>query len=63
MPPKQDVPILVGELSDQSSLDAIARNCSVLISVAGPYLRLGAPIAEAALRQGAHYVDITGKTG
>lgn len=55
------MPILLGDLSDQSSLDAIAKDANVVITVAGPYVRLGTPIAEAALRQGTHYVDITGE--
>lgn len=55
------VPILTGDLSDQTSLDAIARQARVVLSTAGPFLHLGTPLLEAAVRGGAHYVDTTGE--
>ena len=58
--PGQDVPILLGDLADPSSMDAIARSARCIITTAGPFVRLGSPVVEAALRGGAHYVDITG---
>lgn len=37
-PELNDVPILLGDLSDQSSLDAIASSTRVVLSTAGPFL-------------------------
>ncbi|GAB4819276.1 hypothetical protein N2152v2_006322 [Parachlorella kessleri] len=58
----KDVPILLGDIKDQPSIDAIAKDTHVIISTAGPYMRLGKPIVDACVRQGAHYCDITGET-
>jgi short subunit dehydrogenase-like uncharacterized protein len=58
----KDTPILIGDLADPASLDAIAAQTSVLISTAGPFISHGTPIVEAALRQSCDgYVDITGE--
>jgi short subunit dehydrogenase-like uncharacterized protein len=56
-----EAPILVGALDDAPSLDAIAAQTACVLSTAGPFLRIGEPVAEAALRAAAHYVDITGE--
>lgn len=57
----RDVPILTGDLTDQSSLDKIASATRVILTTAGPFLRLGGPLVAAAVRNGSHYVDITGE--
>jgi hypothetical protein len=59
-PPTQDVPILVGALDDESSLDSITSQTRVLISTTGPFALYGTPVVAAAIRGGCHYVDITG---
>ncbi len=56
----QDVPILTGDTSDPASLDAITARTAVVIALAGPYAQVGTPIVEACIRNGAHYVDLTG---
>lgn len=33
-----------------------------MISTVGPYARYGTPLVESAIRQGTHYVDLTGET-
>ncbi|GAB4819277.1 hypothetical protein N2152v2_006323 [Parachlorella kessleri] len=58
----KDVPILLGDINDQPSIDAIAKDTHVIVSTAGPFMRLGKPIVDAAVRQGTHYCDITGET-
>lgn len=57
----QDVPILLGDLEDPQSLRAAFSQAKVVISTAGPYLRLGTPVVDAAVHAGTHYVDITGR--
>ena len=54
------MPILLGDISDQPSINAIAKDARVIISTAGPFMRLGKPIVDACVRQGTHYCDITG---
>ena len=54
------MPILLGDINDQPSIDAIAKDTHVIVSTAGPFMRLGKPIVDAAVRQGTHYCDITG---
>ena len=46
--------------ADQSSLDALASAARVVLSTAGPFLKIGTPLVDAAVRNGSHYVDITG---
>lgn len=54
--------VLVAALDDAAALDrAIARG-RVVLACAGPFARMGAPVREAALRTGRHYLDITGES-
>lgn len=48
-------------VDDPSSLDAMLRETNVLINCAGPFTELGPPVAEAAVRNDAHYLDTTGE--
>ena len=56
----QDVPLLTGDIKDPASLDTITARTAVVIALAGPYAKLGTPIVEACIRNGSHYVDLTG---
>ena len=58
----QDLPIILGDIQDQASLDKLAAQSSVVVATAGPYARYGTPIVDACVRAGADYCDITGKT-
>jgi hypothetical protein len=49
---------------DQShSLDEMLQGAKVLINCAGPFMDIGAPVVEAAVRNGVHYFDTTGEQG
>ena len=48
-------------LDDPSSLVDALRGCDVVISCVAPFTRLGAPVVEAAIAAGCHYVDTTGE--
>jgi len=50
-------------LDDAAALDAALRETRVVLHAAGPFSRTAAPMAEACLRTGAHYLDITGEIG
>ena len=56
-----EIPILLGTLDDQASLNNIASQTDVIISTAGPFAKYGTPIVDAAVRESSHYVDITGE--
>ena len=54
-----DLPARVATIDDPASLDAAFAGCAVVINCAGPYLDTAQPVIEAALRAGAHYLDVT----
>eukprot|EP00744_Colponema_vietnamica_P006256 GILI01009099.1.p1 GENE.GILI01009099.1~~GILI01009099.1.p1 ORF type:complete len:436 (+),score=75.33 GILI01009099.1:69-1310(+) len=55
------IPILVASIDVNKELDDVCKNAVVIISVAGPYIKCGLPIAAACVRNGTHYVDTTGE--
>lgn len=54
--------MLVADAAEPSGqVQAALESGDVLVSTVGPFMRLGAPAVEAAVRTGAHYVDSTGE--
>ena len=53
---------MVADISDPASLDSMTSRAAAVIALAGPYAKLGTPVVEACIRNGAHYVDLTGAT-
>lgn len=53
----------VFELGDQDALDRALNEVAVVLHCAGPYTATWRPMAEACLRTGTHYLDITGEIG
>ncbi|HEX2010957.1 MAG TPA: saccharopine dehydrogenase NADP-binding domain-containing protein, partial [Roseateles sp.] len=49
----------VALLDDPLSLEAAFAGCAMVINCAGPFLDTAAPVAQAALRAGCHYIDVT----
>jgi short subunit dehydrogenase-like uncharacterized protein len=49
------------ELSDSSRLDAALGEVDVVLHIAGPFSATCKPMADACLRTGTHYLDITGE--
>jgi hypothetical protein len=49
----------VAVLDDPISLERAFADCAVVINCAGPFLDTAAPLAQAALRSGCHYIDVT----
>ena len=49
----------VAAIDDAAALDRALAGCGVVIHCAGPFLDTGAPMVAAALRAGAHYLDVT----
>jgi short subunit dehydrogenase-like uncharacterized protein len=52
---------IVAELSDASSLAAMASRAKVVLNLCGPYTLHGRPVIEACVANGAHYIDLTGE--
>jgi saccharopine dehydrogenase-like NADP-dependent oxidoreductase len=46
-------------VGDSHSLDSAVRGAAVVVNCAGPFLDTAVPIAAAAVRAGAHYLDVT----
>jgi len=53
-----DVPARTAAVDDPAALDAAFAGCAVVINCAGPFLDTARPVIEAALRAGAHYIDV-----
>jgi short subunit dehydrogenase-like uncharacterized protein len=53
-----DLPHQVLGLDDPAVLDAALADVNLVLNAAGPFLRTAAPLAEACLRTGTHYLDI-----
>jgi short subunit dehydrogenase-like uncharacterized protein len=48
-------------LDDGAALDAALRDCTAVLHCAGPFAYTSRPMADACLRRGVHYLDITGE--
>jgi len=48
-------------LDDPAALDRALTGCRVVLHCAGPFARTAKPMADACVRAGAHYLDITGE--
>lgn len=51
----------IADLTDAPALDALLRDVSVVLHCAGPFSKTAAPMQQACLRTGTHYLDITGE--
>jgi short subunit dehydrogenase-like uncharacterized protein len=56
---KLDLPYRVLSLEDPTMLRAAVAEVDVVLNAAGPFLHTAAPLAEASLDAGAHYLDIS----
>ncbi len=54
--------IVVAAADDTTALDALTGSTAVVLSTAGPFALYGSALVAACVRQGTHYVDITGET-
>jgi len=53
-----DLPYLALALDDPAALNAALADVDLVLNAAGPFLHTAAPLAEACLTAGAHYIDI-----
>ena len=53
--------MIIADSGDLASLQALAKQTTVVITTVGPYFEYGAPLVEACVGCGTHYVDLTGE--
>ena len=56
-----DVPLILADVNDPTSLRAMAESTRVVITTVGPYIHYGEPLVAACAAAGTHYVDLTGE--
>ncbi|MFW5926356.1 MAG: saccharopine dehydrogenase family protein [Myxococcota bacterium] len=56
-----DPEVIVADARNPASLREVAGRASVVCSTVGPFTELGAPMVEACIDAGAHYLDTTGE--
>ncbi|GMH34094.1 hypothetical protein BSKO_01928 [Bryopsis sp. KO-2023] len=57
----KEVPIVVADSTNQSSVDEMVSQADVVVACAGPFSKYSAPVVDASVRHGTHYCDITGE--
>ena len=55
-------PIVVADAFDVDALDKMCKDAEVVLSTAGPYHKYGSDLLGACVKNGCHYVDITGES-
>ena len=56
-----ELPLLHGDVTDPTSLEAIASSSRVVVSTVGPYINYGEPLVAACAEAGTDYADLTGE--
>lgn len=60
-PAARDWPLIVADVSDPATLDAMATRTRVVVTTVGPYTRYGLPVVAACAKAGTDYADLTGE--
>ena len=55
-------PIIVADAFDVDALNKMCKDAEVVLSTAGPYHKYGSDLLGACVKNGCHYVDITGES-
>jgi short subunit dehydrogenase-like uncharacterized protein len=55
--------VRTAHLGDAAALDRALRDVTVVVNAAGPFSQTAGPMLAACLRNGTHYLDITGEVG
>ena len=56
------LPLIVGNASDVTFLDALTKNAKVVVSTVGPYAKYGSSLVAACAANGTDYCDLAGET-
>lgn len=57
----EDVPIIVADSNDRSSLDDLTKKAKVVCTTVGPYAKYGSNLVTACVQNGSHYCDLCGE--
>ncbi len=60
-PPAADLPLIIADSHDRSSLDDMAAATEVVCTTVGPYARYGQELVAACVEAGTDYCDLTGE--
>jgi short subunit dehydrogenase-like uncharacterized protein len=60
-PAAADLPLLVADVQDRASVEAVARATRTVITTVGPYITFGEPLVAACAAAGTDYADLTGE--
>ncbi|EQC42840.1 saccharopine dehydrogenase [Saprolegnia diclina VS20] len=55
------IPIVLADVHNAPSLDAMSQRARVLLNCTGPYEYFGEPVVASCVQHGTHYLDITGE--
>lgn len=56
-----ELALLIADVGDPASLQAVAESTKVVITTVGPYIKYGEPLVAACAQAGTDYVDLTGE--
>ncbi|KAI5737428.1 hypothetical protein M8J76_013496 [Diaphorina citri] len=56
-----DIPIIIADLKNESSILIMAKKCRVILNCVGPYTWYGEAVVKACIEAKTHHVDITGE--
>lgn len=55
------VPVIVADVEDPESIEAMAKRTKILINTVGPYRFFGRPVVKACVENGTHHLDVSGE--
>ncbi|XP_065370697.1 saccharopine dehydrogenase-like oxidoreductase [Calliphora vicina] len=55
------IPIIVADVSDETSIDNMAKKCKIVLNCCGPYRFYGETVVNACVANGTHHIDISGE--
>ncbi|XP_029442196.1 saccharopine dehydrogenase-like oxidoreductase, partial [Rhinatrema bivittatum] len=58
---KSEIDIIICDVGDPSSLDAMCKQTTAVLSCVGPYRFYGEPVVKACVENGTHCIDISGE--
>jgi len=57
-----EIPIIIANSDDQSTLEEIAKRTKVILTTVGPYAKYGSKLVAACVKHGTDYCDLAGET-
>ncbi|XP_055613551.1 saccharopine dehydrogenase-like oxidoreductase [Uranotaenia lowii] len=56
-----EIPIVIADVKDPESLNAMAKQCRIVVNCCGPYRFFGEQVVKACVEAGTHHVDVSGE--